>query len=337
MKRLLSLLVLLIFTLSCEGESVKKDDSKKKSVTKVSTSGLIHKKSNYSVKVTLKRLKTVLKKAKKKGLRIALIWSHSKRAMKSKSKINIRPTILVIFGNPNLGSHFFTSRQTSGIDLPMKALVWKDKEGRVWLTYNNPRYLAARHDIKNREKQVSMMFKALNKITSFATGAPPAFDLSKALQKEMGGGVIVKDGSYDKFHKAGLISKRSKNSVKVTLRRLKQVLKKAKKKGLRIALIWSHSKRARRSKSRIMLRPTELVIFGNPNLGSHFFTSNQTSGIDLPMKALVWKDKKGRVWLTYNDPQFIANRHEIMDRDKQIKMMRNALNKITNYAVTKGR
>ena len=125
----------------------------------------------------------------------------------------------------------------------------------------------------------------------------------------------------------GMISKKSKFSVKVTLDRLENVVK---KKGFKIATRWSHDKGAKGAG--IALRPTELLIFGNPKVGSHFFTSNQTAGIDLPMKALAWKDKNGQVWLTYNDPAYIANRHGINDRAKIVNKMTGALNKFTNIA-----
>ncbi len=125
----------------------------------------------------------------------------------------------------------------------------------------------------------------------------------------------------------GLISKKSHYSVKVTLDRLENVLR---KKGITIVTRWSHDAGAK--KAGIALRPTELLIFGNPKLGSHFFTSKQTAGIDLPMKALAWKDKKGQVWLTYNDPSYIANRHGIDNRAKIVKKMTGALNKLTNVA-----
>lgn len=125
----------------------------------------------------------------------------------------------------------------------------------------------------------------------------------------------------------GMISKKSKFSVKVTLDRLENVVK---KKGFKIATRWSHDKGAKGAG--IALRPTELLIFGNPKVGSHFFTSNQTAGIDLPMKALAWKDEKGQVWLTYNDPAYIANRHGINDRAKIKNKMTGALNKFTNIA-----
>ena len=125
----------------------------------------------------------------------------------------------------------------------------------------------------------------------------------------------------------GIITKKSHYSVKVTLDRLENVLK---KKGITIVTRWSHHAGAK--KAGIPLRPTELLIFGNPKLGSHFFTSNQASGIDLPLKALAWKDAKGQVWVTYNDPAFIANRHSINDRAKIVKKMTAALNKLTNVA-----
>lgn len=125
----------------------------------------------------------------------------------------------------------------------------------------------------------------------------------------------------------GLVNKKSNFSVKVTLDRLENALR---KKGITIVTRWSHHAGAK--KAGIPLRPTELLIFGNPKLGSHFFTSQQTAGIDLPMKALAWKDEKGQVWLTYNDPAFIANRHGIDNRPAIVKKMTGALNKLSNVA-----
>lgn len=150
MKRLLVLisLVTLIPAMSMAGET-----------------GMINKKSQFSVKVTLDRLENVLRK---KGITIVTRWSHDEGA--KKADIALRPTELLIFGNPKMGSHFFTSQQTAGIDLPMKALAWKDKKGQVWLTYNDPMYIAKRHSINNRPAIVKKMTGALNKFTNVATG-----------------------------------------------------------------------------------------------------------------------------------------------------------------------
>lgn len=135
------------------------------SISLAADDGLISKKSNYSVKETLDRLENILKK---KGITVALRWSHSENG--KKVGIPVRPTELLIFGNPKLGTNFFTSKQTSGIDLPMKALAWEDEKGQVWLTYNDPDYIAKRHGITDRDEVKKKMSGALDKLTSKATG-----------------------------------------------------------------------------------------------------------------------------------------------------------------------
>jgi uncharacterized protein (DUF302 family) len=127
--------------------------------------GLVSKKSDFAASETLDRLETVLKK---KGITIFARVSHSAGA--EGAGIALRPTELLIFGNPKLGSHFFTSRQTAGIDLPMKALAWEDADGQVWLTYNDPQYIADRHGIADRAEIVSKMTGALDKMTDAAIG-----------------------------------------------------------------------------------------------------------------------------------------------------------------------
>jgi len=128
-------------------------------------------------------------------------------------------------------------------------------------------------------------------------------------------------------HNDGMITKKSKYSVSQTLDKLEAVLK---KKGITVAMRWKHDAKAK--SVGIPLRPTELLVFGNPKLGSHMFTSNQTAGIDLPLKALAYQDEKGNVYLTYNDPAYIAKRHHIKDRAKILKKMSGALNKLSNVA-----
>ena len=125
----------------------------------------------------------------------------------------------------------------------------------------------------------------------------------------------------------GMISKKSAHSVKETLDRLEAALK---NKGIGVALRWSHDEKG--ASVGIPLRPTELLMFGNPKLGTHMFTSNQTAGIDLPLKALAWEDEKGQVWLTYNDPAYIAKRHNINARDEVLAKMAKALDGLSDAA-----
>jgi len=128
----------------------------------------------------------------------------------------------------------------------------------------------------------------------------------------------------------GLIKIQSKHSVSETLDRLEILLE---KKGITVAVRWKHSEKAGNVK--IKMRDTELLVFGNPKLGSHLMTSEQTVAIDLPMKAIAWKDEAGQVWLAYNDPAYIAKRHGVSDRDDIVKKMSNALAGLTATAAGK--
>lgn len=125
--------------------------------------GLISKKSNYSVSATLDRLEALLKK---KGITVFIRIDHATGA--ENAGMQLRPTQLLIFGNPKLGSPLMQSNQTVGIDLPMKALAWQDADGQVWLTYSDPARAAARHAITDRAEVIAKMSGALNKLTSKA-------------------------------------------------------------------------------------------------------------------------------------------------------------------------
>jgi uncharacterized protein (DUF302 family) len=74
------------------------------------------------------------------------------------------------------------------------------------------------------------------------------------------------------------------------------------------------------------LRPTEVLIFGNPRAGTPLMQGVQTVGIDLPLKALVWQDEGGTTWLAYNDPQWLAHRHGLdAELDRSLHAMADAL------------
>lgn len=102
----------------------------------------------------------------------------------------------------------------------------------------------------------------------------------------------------------GLVAIKSPHSPKDTMDRLEALLK---QKSLTIFARIDHAVGAARVGQ--TLRPTEVLIFGNPQGGTPFMQCAQTVGIDLPLKALVWQDESGQVWLGYNDPSFLAQRH----------------------------
>lgn len=102
----------------------------------------------------------------------------------------------------------------------------------------------------------------------------------------------------------GLIAVKSASSVKATIDRLEATVK---ERGLNVFARIDHAGGA--AKIGRTLRPTELLIFGNPQGGTPFMECAQSVGIDLPLKALAWEDAAGQVWLGYNDPGWLAMRH----------------------------
>jgi uncharacterized protein (DUF302 family) len=103
--------------------------------------GMVHLASKYSVVVTLERLESMLKA---RGVMIFARIDHSGEA--AKAGLEMRPTEVLVFGSPKAGTPLMVAAPTLAIDLPLKALVWEDAEGKVWLSYNSPDYLQSRHE-----------------------------------------------------------------------------------------------------------------------------------------------------------------------------------------------
>jgi uncharacterized protein (DUF302 family) len=104
----------------------------------------------------------------------------------------------------------------------------------------------------------------------------------------------------------GVVAVKSPHGAKATMDKMEELVK---QRGLIVFARIDHAAGA--AKIGKPLRPTELLIFGNPQGGTPFMECAQSVGIDLPLKALVWEDATGQVWLGYNDPAFLAQRHGV--------------------------
>jgi len=82
----------------------------------------------------------------------------------------------------------------------------------------------------------------------------------------------------------------------------------------------------------LTLRPTELIIFGNARGGTPLMQSVQTIGIDLPLKALVWEDAAGKTWISYNEPKWIVQRHDVANAQPIVTKMADLLNALSTAA-----
>ena len=128
----------------------------------------------------------------------------------------------------------------------------------------------------------------------------------------------------------GIIRVSSPHSVTATADRLVELLE---SKGMTVFTRIDHAAAAQ--KVGIDLRPTTLVIFGNPKVGSPLMKCSQSTGLDLPQKALISQDEQGQVWLSYNDPSYLKDRHQIEGCDETLKKISGALNMFASGATAK--
>ncbi|CAB1063680.1 putative inner membrane or exported protein [Olavius sp. associated proteobacterium Delta 1] len=126
---------------------------------------------------------------------------------------------------------------------------------------------------------------------------------------------------------SGIISVKSSHDVKTTADRLESMLK---QKGMKVFIRINHAQGAQKIGKD--LRPTELIIFGNPKVGTPLMQCAQSVAIDLPQKALIWQDPQGQVWLSYNDPNYLVERHQIAGCGEVIKKVKGALAKFAKAA-----
>ena len=149
MQRPITALLLLAATLSCTAEG---------------PAGLTTIPSAHDVPTTADKLVSVLES---KGITVFARIDHAAGA--AGVGLELPPTQLVIFGNPALGSRLMQCARTAGIDLPLKALIWQDADGKVWLSYNDMGYLDQRHGLEECQPVLVKMSGAVSKLTRAAT------------------------------------------------------------------------------------------------------------------------------------------------------------------------
>ena len=123
--------------------------------------GLKTLKSEFGPEKTMDRLEAEIKAH---GMTVFARINHA--ALAAEAGMTLRPTEVIVFGNPRGGTPLMQAKQTMGIDLPLKALVWQDASGQTWLSYNEPAWLANRHEVAGMEGPLAAMTKALGDIAA---------------------------------------------------------------------------------------------------------------------------------------------------------------------------
>jgi uncharacterized protein (DUF302 family) len=154
MIRIAALAVVGLFLFATAGTSFSKEPE------------IITKKSASDVATTVERLQAAIQS---RGARVFTTVDHAAGA--ETADLELRPTTLVVFGNPKLGTPLMQSARTTGLDLPLKVLVWQDADGGVNVSYVPPSVIARRHGIEDQAAVVEKMAAALDAITTEAAAA----------------------------------------------------------------------------------------------------------------------------------------------------------------------
>jgi uncharacterized protein (DUF302 family) len=125
--------------------------------------GIVKVKSAYPLAATIERLKSDIAG---KGIKFFDEIDQSKLA--ADAGIKFRPSVLLVFGNPPLGTQFITANAAAGLDWPVRLLVFENESGEVWMAYTDFGWIARRHGIESRDEQFKMATKVIASITSSA-------------------------------------------------------------------------------------------------------------------------------------------------------------------------
>jgi len=141
-------------------------------------------------------------------------------------------------------------------------------------------------------------------------------------------GVVLLSASFSVSASEGLVKYESRFSVKETADRFEEI---AKSKGLTLFARVDHRKNAQGVN--LELRPTEVIMFGNPKVGTPLMQCAQNVAIDLPQKVMVSEDANSKVWLSYNSPNYLMERHNIKGCDEVINKISRVLSTLSKAAV----
>ena len=169
MLKIISIAALALAVSSCASvENILNAPDKATSTPKTMTAidaekGLVTMQSNHSVQDTADKLAAIIES---KGMKVFARVDHQKNAQGV--DLTLRPTQVIMFGNPKAGTPLMNCEQSVAIDLPQKILISEDTDKKVWLSYNNPEYLKERHNIKGCDTAIDNIATALDGVSKAA-------------------------------------------------------------------------------------------------------------------------------------------------------------------------
>lgn len=290
---------------SCGSEEKKTLEKNISEIRLPEVTGVHYGTTERSVRETYDQFSELL--GQNENISIVAELDHSQNA--ASAGMELPPTRVIFFGNPELGTPLMQKKQLTGLDLPQRVLIFEE-DNKTTLVYNSPSYLEERYNL---------------------TGVGSLEKISEALEKLTGSVVdsMITGGERKGIGLLkGIETIKSTNSFDETYSDLQEAIRS--NASLSIVTELDHQANAR--SVGMELRPTRIIIFGNPELGTPLIQDSRTVALDLPQKMLVWEDEDGTVNISFNSPEYLKARHRISGHEAEIKKMAAALNNLARTA-----
>lgn len=226
-------------------------------------------------------------------------------------EIELDPVRTIFFGNPEAGTPLIQQNQLVALDLPQHIALFEHNDN-VFAMYNSIEYLQSRYQLEG-SPGLEQMEQALENLANSATGSP-----------------IREAEEQDVAQNAGIITVNSELDFGQTHGKLSRTL--MDNENWMVISEIDHSENA--SNAGMQLRPTRLFLVSNSYLESTILKENRTAALDLPYRILVWEDVDGTAKISYNDPDYIQERHQMVGTEIEMAEISTALSDIVNFAAT---
>lgn len=300
MKAYYYLLILVLIGIGCESD---------REETVVEPAGTIYSVSDKSMEEVHQSLVQFLKE--NEGLKLMNDINFQKTSETEDVDIEIDRVRTIFFGNPKMGTPLIQQNPLVALDLPQHLVLFEHKD-KVFAMYNSVDYLQSRYRLQGAPG-LNEISAALENLVGTATGSP----LRGAEEQ----GVAENEG---------IVTVASQMDFKQTFTNLRRAL--SQNESWRITSEIDHAENA--AGAGIQLRPIRLFMISNPYLESAMLKDNPTTALDYPNKILIWEDTEGIVRISYNDPNYLQKRHQMIGTSIELAETSTAFKAIVDYAAT---
>ncbi len=293
-------LILVLIAIGCESD---------REETVVEPAGTIYSVSDKNMEEVHQALMQFLKE--NEGMKLMNDVNFQKISENEEVDIEIDRVRTIFFGNPKMGTPLIQQNPLVALDLPQHLVLFEHRD-KVYVMYNSVNYLQSRYRLQ---------------------GAPGLNEISVALENLVGTATespLQEAGEQGVAQNEGIVTVASERDFEQTYMNLRRALNQ--NESWRITSEIDHAQNA--AGAGIQLRPIRLFMISNPYLESAMLKDNPTAALDYPNKILIWEDTEGAVRISYNDPNYLQDRHQMIGTSIELAETSTAFKAIVDYAAT---